>query len=66
MRFLKFALSAALIVTLAACAYPDAGQRDASYGYYGYGYPYYSGSRHYGGYGHYGRHGRHRGRYGYH
>ncbi len=66
MRFLKFALSAALIVSLAACAYPDAGQRDASYGYYGYGYPYYSGSRHYGGYGYYGRHGRHRGRYGYH
>ncbi len=66
MRFLKFALSAVLIVTLAACAYPDAGQRDTSYGYYGYGYPYYSGSRHYGGYGYYGRHGRHRGRYGYH
>ena len=29
MRFLKFALSAVLIVTLAACAYPDAGQRGA-------------------------------------
>ena len=66
MRFLKFALSAVLIVALAACAYPDAGQRGAGYGYYGYGYPYYSGSRHYDGHGYYGRYGRHRGRYGYH